>query len=74
MEPGGGQSFTISTWMWRDPEFNAKAQILQPHSGPPNNPAYPHRDRKGAVSDHYAVTAPFRSRYGVEPHFRKVRL
>ena len=37
-------------------------------------PAHPHRDRKGAVSNHDAVTAPFRSRCGLSPHFREVRL
>ena len=37
-------------------------------------PAPPHRDRKGAVSSHYAVTAPLRSRCGLSQHFREVRL
>ena len=44
--------------------------------GHPTTPAYPHRDREGAVSSHSAVTAPSpsRSRCGLSPHFRKVRL
>jgi hypothetical protein len=49
----------------------------QSHSrtlGHRTTPAYPHRDRKGAVSSHYAVTASYRSRYGLTRHFRKVRL